>query len=209
MPANTPIYGFPYPLGTDPVSQGDNDIRALAEDVETVIAANTPGLVLINQATVSPIALDFLVTGFTNAYDTFRLVMQINQTGIDFNRPLTGVVQTASSEYNTAYSGASWRVSPNGTSGAEDTRNPGSNFVVGNLGHPIYSLMTTMDISGMNTTSTQFRVVGQYLHPMDYRSVTFAYGNSQNTLSLDRIKFFVSGGSNLPLGKWALYGYKK
>jgi hypothetical protein len=38
MPANTPIYNFPYPLGTDPVSQGDNDIRALAEDVETVIA---------------------------------------------------------------------------------------------------------------------------------------------------------------------------
>jgi hypothetical protein len=37
MPANTPIYGFPYPLGTDPVSQGDNDIRALAEDIESVI----------------------------------------------------------------------------------------------------------------------------------------------------------------------------
>jgi hypothetical protein len=38
MPANTPIYNFPYPLGTDPVSQGDNDIRALAEDVETVVS---------------------------------------------------------------------------------------------------------------------------------------------------------------------------
>jgi hypothetical protein len=35
MPANTPIFGFPYPLGTDPVSQGDNDIRALAEAVES------------------------------------------------------------------------------------------------------------------------------------------------------------------------------
>ena len=34
MPANTPIYGFPYPLGSDPVRDGDNDIRALAESVE-------------------------------------------------------------------------------------------------------------------------------------------------------------------------------
>lgn len=37
MPGATPIYGFPYPLGTDPVAQGDNVIRSLAEDVETVI----------------------------------------------------------------------------------------------------------------------------------------------------------------------------
>lgn len=38
MPGSTPIYGFPYPLGTDPVRNGDNIIRALAEDVETVIS---------------------------------------------------------------------------------------------------------------------------------------------------------------------------
>lgn len=34
MPANTSPVGLPYPLGTDPVRDGDNDIRALAEEVD-------------------------------------------------------------------------------------------------------------------------------------------------------------------------------
>jgi hypothetical protein len=37
MPGSTPIFGFPYPLGSDPVSDGDGVIRALAEDVENTI----------------------------------------------------------------------------------------------------------------------------------------------------------------------------
>ena len=34
MPANT-AKGYPYPVGTDRVMDGDNDIRALAEKVDT------------------------------------------------------------------------------------------------------------------------------------------------------------------------------
>jgi hypothetical protein len=37
MPASTPIYGFPYPLGTDPVGQGAQDIQDLATAVESVL----------------------------------------------------------------------------------------------------------------------------------------------------------------------------
>jgi hypothetical protein len=37
MPASTPIYGFPYPLGTDPVGQGAQDIQDLATAVESHI----------------------------------------------------------------------------------------------------------------------------------------------------------------------------
>ncbi|MFW0790107.1 hypothetical protein [Gordonia sp. CPCC 205333] len=37
MPAQTPIYGIPYPIGTDPITQGDKQIKALAERVETVM----------------------------------------------------------------------------------------------------------------------------------------------------------------------------
>lgn len=37
MPANTPIFGFPYPLGSDPVRNGADDIRDLALAVETEI----------------------------------------------------------------------------------------------------------------------------------------------------------------------------
>jgi hypothetical protein len=38
MPASTPIYGLPYPLGTDRVMDGDNAIGALAAAVEQLIA---------------------------------------------------------------------------------------------------------------------------------------------------------------------------
>lgn len=38
MPSSTPIYGFPYPLGTDPLGQGAQDIENLATAVETVLS---------------------------------------------------------------------------------------------------------------------------------------------------------------------------
>lgn len=37
MPASTPVYGFPYPLGTDRVMDGDNAIGALALAIEALI----------------------------------------------------------------------------------------------------------------------------------------------------------------------------
>lgn len=36
MPATTPIYALPYPVPTDPVAQGDQQIKALADRIETV-----------------------------------------------------------------------------------------------------------------------------------------------------------------------------
>jgi hypothetical protein len=36
MPATTAKYAYPYPLGTDPVSDGDDAIKALADRVEAV-----------------------------------------------------------------------------------------------------------------------------------------------------------------------------
>jgi hypothetical protein len=37
MPATTPKYAFPYPLGTDLIAEGDDAIKALAERVEAVL----------------------------------------------------------------------------------------------------------------------------------------------------------------------------
>lgn len=34
MPSSTPVMGLPYPLGTDPVADGDDAIKALAERIE-------------------------------------------------------------------------------------------------------------------------------------------------------------------------------
>jgi hypothetical protein len=37
MPASTPVYALPYPLNTDPVTNGDDTIKALAERVEALM----------------------------------------------------------------------------------------------------------------------------------------------------------------------------
>lgn len=37
MPGSTTEYGFPYPIGSDPLQDGDNEIQNLAEAVETTI----------------------------------------------------------------------------------------------------------------------------------------------------------------------------
>lgn len=44
MGSITPIYGFPYPVGTDRVMDGDNAIEALARAVEGSIKAGTAAL---------------------------------------------------------------------------------------------------------------------------------------------------------------------
>jgi len=44
MPANT-AKGYPYPVGTDRVMDGDNDIRALAEAVDTKVGLACSGKV--------------------------------------------------------------------------------------------------------------------------------------------------------------------
>jgi hypothetical protein len=52
MPASTPIYGFPYPLGTDPVTNGAQDIQNLATAVEGTIGS-VVGLVKIVPSSVT------------------------------------------------------------------------------------------------------------------------------------------------------------
>jgi len=53
MPANTPIYGWPYPVGTDRVADGDNAIQDLAEAIE----ATVDGLPIIDQNFTTSITL--------------------------------------------------------------------------------------------------------------------------------------------------------
>jgi hypothetical protein len=50
MPAATPFYAFPYPLGTDLVSGGDDAIKALADRVETIMGKGTSPTVRTWQA---------------------------------------------------------------------------------------------------------------------------------------------------------------
>ena len=50
MPANTPK-GYPYPLGTDRVMDGDDAIHNLATAVETKLGVATAGTVNVNVVT--------------------------------------------------------------------------------------------------------------------------------------------------------------
>jgi hypothetical protein len=54
MPASTPLYGLPYPTGTDRVMDGDNAIGALADAVESLVHGSTSPLVPIFQRSSAP-----------------------------------------------------------------------------------------------------------------------------------------------------------
>lgn len=51
MPASTPIYGFRYPLDTDPVPVMPSDMESLAEDVEATFDLSTGGKKIVPTAT--------------------------------------------------------------------------------------------------------------------------------------------------------------
>lgn len=53
MPGATPTYGLPYPVGTDPVADGDNTMQALAQEVEAELARVDAALVAGDTATLA------------------------------------------------------------------------------------------------------------------------------------------------------------
>lgn len=118
MPSSTPIFGFPYPIGTDPVAQGDNVIQQLAEDVETVM--DSIGLWRITTCTVSSVGgtaatadNGVITTGngntsvtvnnaFSTNYRNYKILMTYGTTsaGGRMNLQLNGA--TGTSYYTTA-----------------------------------------------------------------------------------------------------------
>lgn len=88
MPSSTPIYGFPYPLGTDPVGQGAQDIEDLATAVENYLD-KFQGLIKVIPSSATNGTVDALgnvsvtsgssivtVNGvFSSTYDSYRIVI--------------------------------------------------------------------------------------------------------------------------------------
>jgi hypothetical protein len=116
MPASTPIYNFPYPLGTDPVTNGAQDIQDLATAVEGTIGS-VVGLVKIVPSSVTgtgaSVASDgsvlvvsggttFTITDCFNAdYEIYEVLVNdltlSTATGIDFQ------LRTATTTSTTGY----------------------------------------------------------------------------------------------------------
>jgi hypothetical protein len=67
MPANTPR-GYPYPVGTDRVMDGDDAIHNLATAVDTRLGVSATGTVThpFNNATQSVVAVTFPAGRFVN-----------------------------------------------------------------------------------------------------------------------------------------------
>jgi hypothetical protein len=79
MPANT-ARGYPYPLNTDPVTNGDDTIKALAEAVNNQLGAIACGGVSITSTGTNPsngsTAVTFPVGRFTGSAAAPRVIMQ-------------------------------------------------------------------------------------------------------------------------------------
>lgn len=113
MPSSTTILGLPYPLGTDPVRDGDNDIKALAEGVDldmglvkrlpsgvtgTGISADARGNI-----TLTAVSGAVFINGiFTSTWQNYRILMTgVNSTNNLINlRMATGGASPAPADNN-------------------------------------------------------------------------------------------------------------
>jgi hypothetical protein len=175
-----------------------------ASDTNTYLANS--GLVYVSGATFTNVA-SFDITGFTNTYTFFQAVLRVFRTSGTGGAGITATVRDASSGYTTnGYFGAGWRVLFNGTSSAVATRNNAADMDVGLVQSSTSPMLSTMQITGMNTTSSQFMITGQHFDPANSGSTTWGFQNTNTTLSLDRIRF--ACGVNMT-GVWRLYGYRE
>jgi len=79
MPSTTPVYKFPYPVGTDRVTDGDNAIQALAERVENIFGALFQAGVVV----VTHVTNVYAYTAFTfpRPFPGLPTVMAVSTTG--------------------------------------------------------------------------------------------------------------------------------
>lgn len=93
MPANTPL-GFPYPLGTDRLADGDDAIKNLATAVDTKlgVAASGSGVLSNVSTTATTLAVTFPAGRFTAAPTVLTAQSAGNPT--NNNVAVTGVTTT-------------------------------------------------------------------------------------------------------------------
>lgn len=76
MPSTT-TKGYPYPVGTDRVMDGDDSIKSLAEAVDTKLGVGAAGVVTINVSASTPAsgAVTFPVGRFTTTPVVVAMVL--------------------------------------------------------------------------------------------------------------------------------------
>lgn len=116
MPSTTPK-GFPYPLGTDRVMDGDDAIRNLATAVDGSVGAHAAGTVSITTPsadTGATTAVTFPVGRFTTAPRVFmQQTSGLPQSNAQYSTFYPGGITTAgftasSRRYNAGATGGVW-----------------------------------------------------------------------------------------------------
>ena len=76
----TANYSWPTPADTDLVKLGAEAIRDLGDAIDTTVFANSPGLVHINETTMSAVASQSINDVFTSTYDNYLIIFKITST---------------------------------------------------------------------------------------------------------------------------------
>ena len=209
MPANTPIFGFPYPLGTDPVAQGDNVIQELAEDVEAVINTGmglrkiTPtvsgtgtsiasnGDVILTAATSAVIS-----NAFPSTFNNFRVVFS------DFSgtiaQDLLFQLRDATTTVTTNYRSGGVFYGYTGTSGA--VASVTNRIGVGTAG--VGKLSASVDVYNPNLAV----ITGFISHISNIDAFVIFAGQNTNTVAYSNCQVSVASGN--ATGRISFYGYR-
>lgn len=210
MPANTPIFGFPYPLGTDPVAQGDNVIQQLAEDVETVIN-NAVGLRFISTTTFANAPSVQINNCFINPYKRFRIVFSLNGTSSSSTYSHFRLSTNGTPVATNYESRSVWYNMNSTTLAIADGDRRTDRFCLGPHGgffvNPAQPMMCTVDIYNPNDASpTSMTMSGSGGYFNNYPSFYIGGGAHYTSTSYDGIFFFPTG--NNVTGSISVYGYK-
>jgi hypothetical protein len=205
---NTPNNSFPYPESSGLVKDGWEDIKDLADSIDTTLGVYaTPGLVHINTTNFSAVATQSLDNVFTSTYKNYRILVNIDSLS-GSNAQLTMRLRASGTDVSTNYRSSRIFLSAASTvSGGQDP-----------LGTDEFVL------SGANTTGNgtitsaidlfypqETKVTGYQNMSQNY-NVTFSQlqinmGQLNNSLSYDGFTLRIDSGNIT--GSVYVFGYRK
>jgi hypothetical protein len=202
---NTPNNNFPYPEATGLVKDGWEDIKDLADSIDTklgVYAPSTPGLVKINTTSFSAVSSFSLPANtFTTTYDNYRLLFQgVATTNNDLKiRMRVAGVDAVGANYNAQF------ILGNSTS---VTGGRAANATVGNL----FEILTSNCIASIDLYSPALAVATQMVQNVGARSdssISVRMESTSHTVATayDSMTFIPTLGTIT--GNVSVYGYNK
>lgn len=202
MPSSTPIYGLPYPLGTDPVTNGAQDIEDLALAVETLYESKT-GLIKIASLTTLGSANPFINSCFSSEYANYRIIFSFYGSA---SQPLRMRLRysTSTVETNTVYdrSGFTWTTSVISSNSANEV-----SLYLGTLTNSSSQQLTaSIDVFNPNVSNVQTTMLAQTFSGNLGYIWTHAC-RVETTTQYTGFDFIADGPSSIA-GSVTVYGYK-